>query len=36
MDDLFGPVGLDGLPYLEDLRKGAALAGLPISRPSPI
>lgn len=32
IDDMFGPVGLDGFGDLEDLRKGAALAGVPVSR----
>lgn len=32
IDDMFGPVGLDGFGDLEDLRQGAALAGVPVSR----
>ncbi|MBO9457394.1 winged helix-turn-helix domain-containing protein [Paracoccus sp. R12_1] len=32
IDDMFGPVGLDGFDDLEDLRQGAALAGVPVSR----
>lgn len=35
IDDLFGPAGLDGFPMLEDLRQGAVLAGLPLSRGGP-
>ena len=34
VDDLFGPVGLDGFPSLDDLMRGAVLAGLPLSRSS--
>ncbi|PJN93220.1 hypothetical protein CNY89_22610, partial [Amaricoccus sp. HAR-UPW-R2A-40] len=36
IDDMFGSVGLDGFGDLEDLRQGAALAGVPVSRPESI
>lgn len=32
LDDLFGSVGLGGFENLDDLRRGATLAGVPISR----
>lgn len=32
VDDMFGPVGLAGFADMDDLRLGAGLAGLPISR----
>lgn len=35
LDDLFGPGGLEGFTSLDDMRQGAILAGLPISRTGP-